>query len=159
MLTDPRFSRPALTKVEFASALADEIARHRYSGLPFSLVVASEREYGTVDMIQLARRVRDQIRLADEVGLIARREIAVLLPYTSHEGAWKVVDKIVELSRTHCSPPHCEVLEYPDDQSAIETRFLDERPVGHAPQGHQRRFFTMGWSTFWRMFRSRSRRI
>ncbi|TWT90247.1 Undecaprenyl phosphate N,N'-diacetylbacillosamine 1-phosphate transferase [Pseudobythopirellula maris] len=66
------------------------------------------------DLGFLAGLLRDRLRLTDTAGMLSDGRVAVLLPDTPEEGAWKVASDICESYPVGEARPNCEVHVYPD---------------------------------------------
>src|SRR5262245_55413114 len=65
------------------------------------------------DIAFLARVLEGRLRVADTPGLLDDGRIAILLPDTPEEGAWKVAADISEVYPPGPERPECDVLSYP----------------------------------------------
>jgi lipopolysaccharide/colanic/teichoic acid biosynthesis glycosyltransferase len=65
------------------------------------------------DVALLARVLEGRLRVTDTPGLLDDGRIAVLLPDTSAEGAWKVATDVSEVYPPGPERPECDVLVYP----------------------------------------------
>ncbi len=100
----------------FRDLLERERARAERTGQEFSLVVFdASRQNGTAlaCLKELAHSLAARVRASDEVGWFSDKSIAVALPATSAEGAWKFADDVS--SRTDARIPSLEraVYTYP----------------------------------------------
>jgi lipopolysaccharide/colanic/teichoic acid biosynthesis glycosyltransferase len=96
-----------------------ERARCYRTGEPLSVLVFTPREQETQEpaltyLIDLFPR---RLRLTDEAGWLNDRQIAVVLPSTPAEGAWKVADDLCLQFPDTSEPPHCEVYCFPRNSS------------------------------------------
>lgn len=66
-----------------------------------------------LDLPTLAQIFRDRLRATDDAGLLGSRHIAVVLPETPAEGAWKVSKDICDLLPAEMRRPECDVYVYP----------------------------------------------
>lgn len=55
----------------------------------------------------------ERLRATDIAGELEGERVAVLLPETTAEGAWKLADDICQLVPPECEAPTCDVYEYP----------------------------------------------
>lgn len=65
------------------------------------------------DVQFMARLLEGRLRVTDTPGVLSDGRIAVLLPDTSTEGAWKLAADLSEVYPTGPSRPQCDVLAYP----------------------------------------------
>ncbi len=70
------------------------------------------REQENIDFF--ARMLEGRLRTTDTPGLLADGRIAVLLPDTAEEGAWKVAIDLSEVYPPGPGRPKCDVLVYPE---------------------------------------------
>jgi len=79
------------------------------------------------DVKFMARLLEGRLRVTDTPGLLDDGRIAVLLPDTQTEGAWKVATDLSEVYPPGPSRPECDVLVYPphqrtrDDEAELDT--------------------------------------
>jgi lipopolysaccharide/colanic/teichoic acid biosynthesis glycosyltransferase len=79
------------------------------------------------DVVFMARLLEGRLRVTDTPGLLSDGRIAVLLPDTTTEGAWKVATDLSEIYPPGPSRPECDVLIYPphdrgrNDQAELDT--------------------------------------
>jgi lipopolysaccharide/colanic/teichoic acid biosynthesis glycosyltransferase len=79
------------------------------------------------DVAFMARLLEGRLRVTDTPGLLSDGRIAVLLPDTTTEGAWKVATDLSEIYPPGPSRPECDVLAYPphdrgrNNQSELDT--------------------------------------
>jgi lipopolysaccharide/colanic/teichoic acid biosynthesis glycosyltransferase len=71
----------------------------------------------SADFDFLARGLVRRLRNTDTVGLLAKRQVGVLLPDTSEPGAWKVASDICDVYPVGHDRPNCEVFVYPTDST------------------------------------------
>jgi lipopolysaccharide/colanic/teichoic acid biosynthesis glycosyltransferase len=109
-------------------------------GIPFCLLRFSPQAERDNEHHQLVSICLRRVRLTDDVGRLDRKRVAVLLPDTHEQGAWKVAH---DISRTFEATTNgvgleVEVLVYPDARRGIDNRDHSEaRPRRHvvpAPQ-------------------------
>ncbi len=62
-----------------------------------------------------------RLRLLDEVGLLERRRLGIVLPETPAAGAWKLCDDLCALLPANLGQPDCQVYGYPAGPSRPET--------------------------------------
>lgn len=67
----------------------------------------------TTDVTFMARLLEGRLRLTDTPGELSDGRIAVLLPDTPSEGAWKVATDLSEVYPPGPTRPECDVLVYP----------------------------------------------
>lgn len=112
----------------FRRILDHERARTDRSGLSFTVIAFQTREQdeSNREVLRMINYLERRLRTIDEVGWMSEDRLAVLLPYTSVAGAWKVADDVIAGGPPDLAPPHCEVFEYPSNWPAKE-------PVEPAP--------------------------
>jgi lipopolysaccharide/colanic/teichoic acid biosynthesis glycosyltransferase len=83
------------------------------------------------DIRFLARLLEGRLRITDTPGLLDDGRVAVLLPDTPAEGAWKVATDVSEVYPLGADRPECEVLVYPSRRRDREPRDAElVEPVG-----------------------------
>lgn len=70
-----------------------------------------------VEIAFFARVLEGRLRVTDTPGLLKDGRVAILLPDTSAEGAWKVAEDISEVFPPGPGRPECDVLVYPNGNS------------------------------------------
>ena len=92
-----------------------------------SLLLVRLHKPRSQDIAFFARVLEGRLRITDTPGLLNDGRIAILLPDTSQEGAWKVAADISEVYPVGPDRPECEVLVYPgsDRTDKGQTRELD----------------------------------
>ena len=88
------------------------------------------------DVAFLARVLEGRLRITDTPGRLDDGRIAVLLPDTDADGAWKVATDLSEVYPPGPERPECEVLVYPPRQRGRETMHVDlgESQAGTLPE-------------------------
>ncbi|MGI9457129.1 MAG: sugar transferase, partial [Aeoliella sp.] len=79
-----------------------------------SVLLVKLHEQNYEELAFFARVLEGRIRVTDTPGLLADGRVAILLPDTPAEGAWKVATDISEVYPPGPGRPECEVLVYPD---------------------------------------------
>ena len=118
-----------LTDEEFRFAADCERMRVDRNGSVLSLLlIRLPHGHAAVSDVQfMARLLEGRLRVTDTPGLLDDGRIAVLLPDTSTEGAWKVATDLSEVYPPGPSRPECDVLVYPphqrsrDDEAELDT--------------------------------------
>ena len=77
--------------------------------------------YETRDLISLARVIHRRIRVTDDAGRLAPRQIGIVLPETHADGAWKLVEDLCGLLPRGMPCPECDVYTYPTHPSNGES--------------------------------------
>lgn len=77
------------------------------------LLIRLPRQHGAPDVDFMARILEGRLRITDTPGHLNDGRIAVLLPDTTAEGAWKVATDVSEVYPPGPSRPECDVLIYP----------------------------------------------
>ncbi len=98
---------------DFRFAADCERMRVDRNGSILSLLLVRLHEQDTEDLAFFARLLEGRLRVTDTPGRIADGRVAILLPDTSAEGAWKVAADISEIYPPGPGRPECEVLVYP----------------------------------------------
>ena len=116
----------------FRAILEKECARSNRNEHSFSLVIfdVDRPRADSAEVCQLARLLTNRVRLTDEVGWFDKQRIAVLLPYTSAEGAWKLAEDICQAFSVDVLRTGCKVYTYPSNW------FADRNHNGHSAQLH-----------------------
>ena len=83
------------------------------------------------ELADLARIVRDRIRITDDAGLLDPRRIGVVLSETPAAGAWKLAEDICDLLPAESRRPKCAVYVYPFDpaQRDVDTAVEVDQPM------------------------------
>ena len=97
------------------------------------------------DVAFFARLLEGRLRVTDTPGQLDDGRIAILLPDTGAEGAWKVAADISEVYSVGPTRPECEVLVYPhsknslngDDSSEVDSLSDPEGGSGQKVEGSQ----------------------
>jgi lipopolysaccharide/colanic/teichoic acid biosynthesis glycosyltransferase len=109
---------------DFQLALEKERLRSDRNGSCFCLVTLELRHDESLerDLEAIGDVLCNRLRRTDEIGKIRSSIFGLLLPETPVQGAWKVVDDIIELLPLKIDPPHCSVYSYPtQSQDAFPT--------------------------------------
>jgi lipopolysaccharide/colanic/teichoic acid biosynthesis glycosyltransferase len=104
-----------LNEEEFRFAAECERMRVDRNGSILSLLLIrlSDKHSTAKDVGFLARVLEGRLRTTDTPGLLGDGRVAVLLPDTPAEGAWKVATDISEIYPPGPERPECDVLVYP----------------------------------------------
>lgn len=122
----------------FRRLLGRERMRADRSESKFALAVFEPALESDVESLRpLMAAAESRIRDTDEIGWLETGKVALLLPDTDADGAWKLVEHIREKLGETPQPPHCEVYLYPshmppDDGHELGrmiTESRDGRPV------------------------------
>lgn len=112
---DGESSRRVRSAREFASILNRERDRTDRTGREFSLVVfetgSGSRKSEAVR--NLASNLKKRIRSIDEIGRLENDRIAVVLPHTPSDDAWKFVENVRRALGESAPAPDCAVYVYP----------------------------------------------
>lgn len=92
---------------------AREQARTDRTGVPFAELIFDAASLDAKERQRLWQVIRGRIRRTDEAGWLRGNRIALLLPATSGEGAWKLAGDIIALFDAGEEVPKCEVYIYP----------------------------------------------
>jgi lipopolysaccharide/colanic/teichoic acid biosynthesis glycosyltransferase len=98
---------------DFRFAADCERMRVDRNGSVLSLLLIRLPRANGVQIDFLARLLEGRLRITDTPGMLDDGRIAVLLPDTSAEGAWKVAADISEVYPPGPERPECDVLVYP----------------------------------------------
>ncbi len=121
-----RVASGVLSREDFPRALARERARADRNEHQFSVVLLHGEGLQSAGAAEdVIKRIARRIRIIDEIGWFDERRIGLLLPYTSSNGARKLVDRICPMPMS--SPPIFTIYTYPG-------RWLPEEPQ-EFPQG------------------------
>jgi lipopolysaccharide/colanic/teichoic acid biosynthesis glycosyltransferase len=132
------WTQPGIYSVEqFQAALEREKARAERNGHSVCLVTIQTGGRCTRERPRLEDVLRGRLRIMDEAGWFDRSRIGVLMPYTSAQGAWRLIGDMCRLMRGTLSPSDCRVYRYPHDQfdrdeSARESEEIVENETRHA---------------------------
>ncbi|MEM8864845.1 MAG: sugar transferase [Planctomycetota bacterium] len=129
---------PVLSPDAFERAAMGERMRVDRNGsiLAILLVRLGEASSGPDAVDYLGRVLQDRLRLTDTVGVLRDGRLAILLPDTPRDGAWKVADDVQELVGGGGVGPEFEILMYPErstDDSWSEDSIHEPEP-GDAEQ-------------------------
>ena len=91
-----------------------------------SLLLVRLHNSAREDIAFFSRVLEGRLRITDTPGLLDDGRIAILLPDTPAEGAWKVAADISEVYPAGPGRPECEVLVYSEDQRDEEPRDFDD---------------------------------
>ncbi len=105
------------------------------SVLSLLLIELPEQHSSREDVDFFARVLEGRLRTTDTPGQLSDGRIAVLLPDTSEEGAWKVATDISEIFPPGPGRPKCDVLGYPEKGRRDELETPDEE-VANSPRTH-----------------------
>jgi len=78
------------------------------------------------EVMFLARVLEGRLRMTDTAGRLKDGRIAVLLPDTPEEGAWKVATDVSEVYPPGPTRPECDVLVYPNPHSDVPRRHAQQ---------------------------------
>jgi lipopolysaccharide/colanic/teichoic acid biosynthesis glycosyltransferase len=95
--------------------------------LSLLLIRLSDQHAGVKDIAFLARVLEGRLRVTDTPGRLHDGHVAVLLPDTPEEGAWKVAADISEVFPPGPDRPECEVLVYPRQGHHRKSSHADEQ--------------------------------
>jgi lipopolysaccharide/colanic/teichoic acid biosynthesis glycosyltransferase len=104
------------------------------SVLSLLLIRLARSKATETDIGLLARVLEGRLRVTDTPGLLDDGRIAVLLPDTPAEGAWKVATDVSEIYPPGPERPECDVLVYPPHHRLREPLADDAEPVPAPPE-------------------------
>ncbi len=143
-----------LTDENFRFAAECERMRVDRNGSVVSLLLVElpKQHSSEKDVAFLARVLEGRLRATDTPGRLRDGRIAILLPDTDAEGAWKVAVDISDVYPPGPDRPECNVLVYPDKsqqhQHAEEGREVSKAPRNGDAESSSEFFFaqaTPGW--------------
>lgn len=102
-----------LNDEDFRFAADCERMRVDRNGSVLSLLLVRLHGQSAEDVAFFARLLEGRLRVTDTPGRLDDGRVAILLPDTSAEGAWKVAADISEIFPPGPGRPECEVLVYP----------------------------------------------
>lgn len=109
-------TQPGIYSVEqFHVALEREKARAERNGHGVSLVIIQTGGHKSQERPRLEDVLKGRLRIMDEAGWFDRSRIGVLMPYTSRQGAWHLIEDMCRLMRGALSASDCRVYTYPQD--------------------------------------------
>ncbi len=102
---------------QFRTILERERARADRNGHQFSMIIfeTGNPDQDSPQIQRLAQTLVKRIRSGDEAGWFDGHRIAVVLPETSADGAWRLADDICQAITTKTSPPEYTVYTYPSE--------------------------------------------
>jgi lipopolysaccharide/colanic/teichoic acid biosynthesis glycosyltransferase len=103
------------------------------SVLSLLLIRLARSKTSEADVALLGRVLEGRLRLTDTPGLLDDGRIAVLLPDTPAEGAWKVATDISEVYPPGPERPECDVLVYPQHRRIREAHSDEDEPMTAPP--------------------------
>ena len=114
-LRDAKNLRRVHSAKEFASILNRERDRTDRTGQEFSMVVfetgaGSRRSAAVRNLVAI---LAQRIHSTDDIGWLEDGRIAVTLPHTSPDGAWKFIENVRQALGGSASTPACTVYAYP----------------------------------------------
>lgn len=110
------WTQPGIYSVEqFQAALEREKARAERNGHSVSLVTIQTDGHRMRERPRLEDVLKGRLRIMDEAGWFDPSRIGVLMPYTSPQGAWHMVEDVCRLMQGRLSPSDCRVYTYPHD--------------------------------------------
>lgn len=100
---------------DFHGILKRERARADRSNKKFSLMVFEVGDLDKDDSFSkfLIKFLSSRVRVSDVVGWFDEKNIGVILPDTSPEGAWKLAEEMRQKIALTISSPSCSVYMYP----------------------------------------------
>ncbi|MBX3433377.1 MAG: sugar transferase [Pirellulales bacterium] len=104
-----------LSDADFRFAAQCERMRVDRNGSILSLlIIRLPRDRAAAPDIEFLGRVLEgRLRITDTPGMLRNGDVAVLLPDTNAEGAWKVAEDVSEVYPPGPERPECEVFSYP----------------------------------------------
>lgn len=115
-------NRFLLNEYDLRIEAARERVRADRSGLPLSILVIELPPGRTTsrDFSVLSERLHRRLRITDTAGYLSDGRVAVLLPDTPKDGAWKVASDVCDLYPVGHQRPNCEVYVYPDESAPLD---------------------------------------
>lgn len=102
-----------LDDADFRFAADCERMRVDRNGSVLSLLLVRLRNPTQEDIGFFARVLEGRLRVTDTPGMLKDGRVAILLPDTPAEGAWKVAEDVSEIYPPGPGRPECDVLTYP----------------------------------------------
>jgi len=115
-----------LNDEDFRFAADCERMRVDRNGSVLSLLLVRLHKNSTEDRAFFARLLEGRLRVTDTPGRLDDGRIAILLPDTSAEGAWKVAEDISEIYPPGPGRPECEVFAYPNKKGLNKRNGRDD---------------------------------
>ena len=142
-----RIEKYLLSEPDFRFAADCERMRVDRNGSVLSLLLLRlpAHKKSASDVRLLARILEGRLRTTDTPGRLDDGRIAVLLPDTPAEGAWKVAEDVSDVFPPGPDRPECDVLVYPPrpgDRDAVEEAV--DQPAEADPSGSSEFFFAKG---------------
>ncbi len=122
-----------LSDEDFRFAADCERMRVDRNGSVLSLLLVQLHKQNAKDREFFTRLLEGRLRVTDTPGRLDDGRIAILLPDTSAEGAWKVAADISEIYPTGPSRPECEVLVYPTKKGPTKKGPNKKGPIKKEP--------------------------
>jgi lipopolysaccharide/colanic/teichoic acid biosynthesis glycosyltransferase len=112
----------------FRAALQREQARAERNGHRLTLALLPVNDHGREAPAapRLVEVLRERLRVMDEAGWFDDSWIGVLMPYTSSDGAWRMIEDVCHLMDQEPAPRDCQVYTYPYDWVAGEEDYRQE---------------------------------
>jgi len=110
-----------LARDQIRRVLERERARADRTGKTLALLVFLPRNQETVmeTLVSLVKILKDRLRFTDDFGWLDQQQIAVILPQTQAEGAWRVADDVCRAFPDNLPPPLCTVYTYPSAEKKV----------------------------------------
>ncbi len=102
---------------QFQTALQREQARAERNGHQITLVLLSaDGHNGDVRRVfRLLEALKSRMRIMDEAGWFDPSRIGILMPYTTREGAWHMIEDLCAMLDGELTAADCSVYTYPCD--------------------------------------------
>jgi len=112
---------------QLRTALLREQARAERNGhqIALALLPANGHNGDARRTFRLLEVLKDRLRLTDEAGWFSPSQIGVLMPYTSCQGAWHMIEDLCVLLNGDLVKADCSVYIYPYDRISNEGRPLE----------------------------------
>ena len=104
-----------LSVAEFRRHVEHERERADRNQHQFSLVLCDSEAFDTDNSItqRIIRIISHRVRNVDELGWYDEKRIGIILPYTSAEGASKLIENIFDSLDAEIPRPVCDIFTYP----------------------------------------------
>jgi lipopolysaccharide/colanic/teichoic acid biosynthesis glycosyltransferase len=99
------------------------------SVLSLLLIRLPRHKSSAADVAFLARVIEGRLRVTDTPGLLDDGHVAILLPDTRPEGAWKVATDVSEVYPPGPERPECDVLVYPPQRPSRQDSVDAKEPL------------------------------
>ena len=109
-----------LSVADFRQIIEHERERANRNQHQFSLVLIDSETFNTDNSItrQIIKIITRRVRNVDELGWYDEKRVGIILPYTSTEGAARLIENLFDSLDTEIPIPVCDIFTYPSNQVA-----------------------------------------